>query len=97
MEWLTENWTWLLLGLGMVGMHFLGHGRHGSHGGGHGCCGGGGHGDHAEPPKPSPAEAPGRPSRQSNPLRVPTVDGVPTGPEASRPDAVVRKRTGSCH
>ncbi len=47
MEWITDNWIWLLLGGGMVGMHLFGHGRHkgqgGAHGGGGmGCCGGSG-------------------------------------------------------
>jgi len=40
MEWINENWIWLLLGGGMIGMHLFGHGKHG-HGGGGGCCGGG--------------------------------------------------------
>ena len=40
MEWITDNWVWLLLFGGMFGMHFFGHGRHGAGGGG-GCCGGG--------------------------------------------------------
>jgi len=40
MEWLTDNWVWLLLAGGMFGMHYFGHGRHG---GGGGCCGGHAH------------------------------------------------------
>jgi len=36
MEWLSQNWLWLLFGIGMVVMM-----RRGGHGG---CCGGGGHG-----------------------------------------------------
>lgn len=50
MEWISGNWIWLLLALGMVGLHMFGHGRgsrgrqgaartHAGHGGG--CCGGG--------------------------------------------------------
>ncbi len=64
MEWVSENWIWLLLGLGMVGMHMFGHGRgsHRGHGSGHahgghggGCCGGmGGHGR----TRPEPQSAP---------------------------------------
>ena len=38
MEWITDNWVWLLLFGGMFGMHLFGHGRHGAGGG---CCGGG--------------------------------------------------------
>lgn len=47
MDWLAENWVWVLIGIAFVGMHFIGHGRHGGHGGhgskdskGGGCCGG---------------------------------------------------------
>ncbi len=32
MEWLTENWLWVLLGIAFVGMHLFGHGGHGGHG-----------------------------------------------------------------
>lgn len=40
MEWLTENWLWVLLGIGFV--WFLSRGRAGM-----GCCGGGdSHGTH---------------------------------------------------
>jgi YHS domain-containing protein len=53
MEWITENWTWLLLGGAMVGMHLFGHGHGSGHEKGHahneghsgggtraaGCCG----------------------------------------------------------
>lgn len=40
MEWLTQNWIWLALGIGAVLMM-----RRGAHGGHGGCCGGGGHGE----------------------------------------------------
>jgi len=53
MEWLNDNWLWLLLFGGMFGMHLFGHGRHGAGGGG-GCCGGG-HGHD----KTAKADAPG--------------------------------------
>jgi len=33
MEWLAENWFWLLIGIVFVGMHLFGHGGHGGHGG----------------------------------------------------------------
>lgn len=32
MEWVLDNWVWLLLGGGMVAMHLFGHGGHGGHG-----------------------------------------------------------------
>ncbi len=32
MEWLTENWIWVLVGLAFFALHLLGHGRHGGHG-----------------------------------------------------------------
>jgi hypothetical protein len=35
MEWINENWLWLLLGGGMVAMHLFGHRGHAG-----GCCGG---------------------------------------------------------
>lgn len=38
MQWLAENWFWVLLIAGFLGMHLFGHG-HGGHGSG-GCCGG---------------------------------------------------------
>ena len=32
MEWLTENWPWILFGILFAGMHMFGHGSHGRHG-----------------------------------------------------------------
>lgn len=32
MEWLSENWFWLLIGILFVAMHLFGHGRHGDPG-----------------------------------------------------------------
>jgi hypothetical protein len=32
MQWLLDNWIWVLLGGGMVAMHLFGHGKHGGHG-----------------------------------------------------------------
>lgn len=40
MEWLTQNWIWLALGIGAIFM--ISRGKHGGQGGG--CCGGSGHG-----------------------------------------------------
>lgn len=36
MEWLSQNWVWVVLIAGFVAMYLLGHGGHGGHGG----CGG---------------------------------------------------------
>lgn len=44
MEWLPQNWFWVLIAVVFVGMHLLGHGSHGGHGGDHGAGGHGGHG-----------------------------------------------------
>lgn len=33
MEWLSENWVFLLVVFAMVAMHLFGHGGHGGHGG----------------------------------------------------------------
>lgn len=43
MEWLTQNWLWVVIFAGFVAMHLFGHGGHGGHGSG-GC--GGAHGAH---------------------------------------------------
>lgn len=32
MEWLVENWVWVLIGVAFVAMHMFGHGGHGAHG-----------------------------------------------------------------
>ena len=32
MQWLLDNWIWILLGGGMIVMHLFGHGNHSSHG-----------------------------------------------------------------
>ena len=45
MEWLVENWFWVVIGILFVAMHMFGHGGHGGHGGG-------GHGGHGAPDKP---------------------------------------------
>jgi len=46
MQWLTENWVWVLIAAAFIGMHFFGHGGHGGHGGG--CGGGHGGGDSSD-------------------------------------------------
>ncbi len=46
MQWALDNWIWILLGGGMIAMHFFGHGR-GGHGSGQaGDHGAGGHSGH---------------------------------------------------
>ena len=40
MDWLSQNWIWVLFFIAFIGMHMFGHGGHGG-GGGHGGCGGG--------------------------------------------------------
>lgn len=35
MEWLSQNWVWVLFFIGFIAMHMFGHGGHGGHGGGH--------------------------------------------------------------
>ena len=32
MEWLSQNWVWVLFAAGMIAMHMFGHGGHGGHG-----------------------------------------------------------------
>jgi hypothetical protein len=41
MDWLAQNWIWVVFFVLFVGMHLFGHGSHGGHGG----CGGGSGGD----------------------------------------------------
>lgn len=38
MSWLADNWLWVVLGGGFIGMHLFGHRMGG------GCCGGHAHG-----------------------------------------------------
>ena len=45
MEWVSQNWVWVLFAVGMIAMHLFGHGSHGGHGG---HCGPGGQ-RHGEP------------------------------------------------
>lgn len=40
MDWLTQNWIWVVIFVLFIGMHLFGHGGHGGRGG-HGGCGGG--------------------------------------------------------
>lgn len=34
MQWLAENWIWVIVFAAMISMHVFGHGGHGGHGGG---------------------------------------------------------------
>lgn len=33
MEWISENWVWVLFFVAFMAMHMFGHGGHGGHGG----------------------------------------------------------------
>ena len=44
MDWLTQNWIWVVFFGLFIGMHLFGHGGHG------GGCGGGHGGGHDQPP-----------------------------------------------
>ena len=35
MQWLSQNWIWVLVLAAFIGMHMFGHGGHGGCGGGH--------------------------------------------------------------
>ncbi|CAH0537701.1 hypothetical protein VMF7928_01253 [Vibrio marisflavi CECT 7928] len=35
MEWITENWGWVLFGVVFIAFHFFGHGHNHSHSGNH--------------------------------------------------------------
>lgn len=39
MQWIIQNWFWILIGVVFIGMHLFGHGGHGGHGGGCGSSG----------------------------------------------------------
>ena len=49
MDWLSQNWVWVLVFVAFIGMHLFGHGGHGGHDR---------HGDD-EPRRPSGGEQPG--------------------------------------
>ena len=62
MEWLTQNWVWVVMFVLFIGLHLFGHAGHGGHGGrgSSGCCGGG---DDQHPPG---EEQPGKDKPQSH-------------------------------
>lgn len=37
MEWLQQNWFWVVVFVAFFAMHLFGHGGHGRHGGSGGC------------------------------------------------------------
>lgn len=49
MEWLQQNWFWVVVAVFFVAAHLFGHGGHGGHGGG--CGGGHDHSRGREPEK----------------------------------------------
>ncbi len=40
MDWIAQNWIWVVFFILFIGMHLFGHGGHGGHGGHSGCGGG---------------------------------------------------------
>ena len=56
MEWLTQNWIWVVIFVLFIGMHLFGHGGHGGRGG---CCGG-----HDQ--RPADGEQPGKDKPQGH-------------------------------
>lgn len=44
MEWLSQNWVWVLFFAAFIAMHLFGHGGHGGHG----------HGRRVDPNEPKP-------------------------------------------
>jgi len=55
MEWLTQNWIWIAVAIGVVALFGFFRGSHGGQGGHGGCCGG--HGK--QPPSDKPGAAHG--------------------------------------
>jgi len=59
MEWIAQNWVWIVVAVAFVGLHLFGHGGHGGHGSHGGDRGGGGAQDRDSEPaqKPAPRKA----------------------------------------
>ena len=55
MQWVLDNWVWLLLGGGMIAMHLFGHGGHGGRGSHGKNRNSGSQSDPESRPSPSPA------------------------------------------
>ena len=58
MEWISQNWVWVLFFVAFIAMHMFGHGGHGGHGA-HG-----GHVDGQNDPKPASKDGVQRTSEQ---------------------------------
>jgi hypothetical protein len=58
MQWVLDNWVWILFGGGMIAMHMFGHGGHGGHAK---SSGGDDHAAPEPPPEPLPAPPPAPP------------------------------------
>ena len=56
MQWISQNWVWVLFFAAFIGMHLFGHGGHGGHSGGSDLF-----------DKEGMAAGPGRPASRSNP------------------------------
>lgn len=56
MDWLSQNWIWVIFGVAFVAMHLVGHGGHGGHGGR----------TPAEPPARPEGSGPGTPAVPSS-------------------------------
>ena len=56
MEWLAQNWVWVVVFVVFIGMHLFGHGGHG----GRGCCGDG------DDQPPAGGEEPGKDRQQGH-------------------------------
>jgi hypothetical protein len=57
MEWISQNWVWVLFFAGFIAMHMFGHGGHGRHGG---------HGGDQSDPKPASKGSVQRTSEQGS-------------------------------
>ena len=58
MEWLQQNWVWVVVFVVFIGMYLFRHRGHG--GGGGGCCGGG------DNQRPAGGEEPGKDKPQGH-------------------------------
>jgi hypothetical protein len=56
MDWLAQNWIWILFAVAFVAMHMFGHGGHGGHRG---------HGSEQSPRRDTSAVPAGRPEGSS--------------------------------
>ena len=54
MDWLAQNWIWIIFGIAFVAMHLFGHGGHGGH---RSHSSGSGDGNKAKPAKAGPVRA----------------------------------------